>query len=43
MNDDELKALFRIITANQDSNNRFYNPILIDLQKTVLKTVTKKW
>jgi hypothetical protein len=43
MSDDELKGLFRIITTNQDSSNRFYNGVLIELQKTVLNTVIKKW
>jgi len=43
MNDDELKVLFRIITSNQDRSNRFDNKLLVDLQKTVLAKVIKKW
>ena len=43
MGDDELKVLFRIITSNQNSVNRFYNGILVDLQKAVLRNVIHKW
>ena len=43
MNEEELKCLFRITSANTNREDRFEGKVLLDTQKVILNLVIEKW